>query len=94
MSKLTSHKTCTNLGKEPETECCELLLRHTVEVKEGTVFRDLQRKKYIVVNIFSDNGKYVVTYKHWQKHRKRWLYQSDLMNLFLIAFDYGWTIDN
>lgn len=58
-------------------------------VKVGMCFKDRRKKKHHIVNIFIDNNIEIVTYKHWSKKYKQWIYKSDETNLLLIHFDYG-----
>jgi hypothetical protein len=40
--------------------------------------------------VFNEGEEEVVTYRYWLKHKKRWKFETDFKELFLIAFDYGW----
>ena len=54
------------------------------------IFRNLEGTKCYVVNVFKEGENEVVTYRYWMKRRKRWRFETDFKDLFLIAFDYGW----
>jgi len=61
-----------------------------MEIKRGMIFRDIRGNKCYVANVFNEGKEEVVTYRYWIKSRKRWTFETNFKDLFLIAFDYGW----
>lgn len=61
-----------------------------MEIKRGMTFRDLQGKKCVIANVFLEGDLEVVTYRYWSKRKQTWFFETDFMDIFLIAFDYGW----
>jgi len=61
-----------------------------MELKVGMTFRNLEKTKCVVVNIFNDGPYEVVTYKYWVRRKRQWIFKTDYTHLFLIAFEYGW----
>ena len=59
------------------------------DIKIGDKYYNYQKIKHHVVNIFSDDGEEIITYKFWSKRKKQWCYKSDYKVLFLIQFKYG-----
>lgn len=60
-----------------------------MEVKSKK-FRDYKGNLGHIVSEFEDNGEKIVTYKFYYRHKNRWYYHSDYLELFLIGFKHGW----
>ena len=65
-------------------------LDDVIAIKRGMTFRNLQKVKCHIANVFNEGEEEVVTYRWWSKRSKRWVFETDFKDLFLIAFDYGW----
>jgi hypothetical protein len=55
----------------------------------GKKFRTRDGYRGHIVNVFTDEGEEIVTYKRWSKRKQGWYYFSDYLELFMIQFDYG-----
>jgi hypothetical protein len=60
-----------------------------MKIQKGMVFRDFNNKKCHIVNVFYDDEDQVVTYKHWSKHRNRWVFTTEYTDIFMLSFDSG-----
>jgi hypothetical protein len=62
------------------------------EIKVGMMFRDNQKTKCRIVNVFTDDEEMIVTYKYWLPHKRRWQFKTEYAEVFLIGFSHGpWT---
>lgn len=60
------------------------------EIKRGMVFRDTERRKCYVANIFSEGENEVLTYRYWNRYGKCWIFKTQWKQNFLIGFEYSW----
>lgn len=60
-----------------------------MEIKRGMVFYDTNGDKWWVANTFMES-ELCITYRHWNKYRKRWIFYTDFKRQFMLKFTYGW----
>ena len=54
----------------------------------GKVFIDIDGSRNYIVNIFSDWGSDIVTFKQWMEHRQEWKYVTLPIELRLLEFNH------
>lgn len=60
------------------------------EIKRGMIFRDTERHKCYIANVFNEGDNEVVTYRYWRKFKLRWIFKTEFKEIFLIGFEYSW----
>ena len=65
-------------------------MKTAIEIKAGDKFYNVRGEKCHVINLFFDDNYQVIVYRRWNNHSKSWVLIADYVDLFLIAFDYGW----
>lgn len=64
-----------------------------MEIEIGTVFRSSKNEKYIVSNKYMDGELEVIVFRTWNSKRKRWMFNADFTDLFILRFEYGWYFE-
>jgi len=60
-----------------------------MELKRGLIFRNLTGVKCYVANVFKEGDNDIVTFRYWNKYRKKWVFVTEFEGDFIIRFEGG-----